>query len=207
MGKHNSAPLEKAEIRALVKASMRPELCRVLETNSGPGQMRDLAWPDVQSVYGIDIDPYSVSECIGDSLDFLRREDLSRWNVFDIDPFGDYAEYLWIVSQRLVVAEPVAFICTDGATGGAAGMNPTMVKIGASRQMIDALGMRPSDSPKPILGRKGSAWKFGQLLRSFFPSSIVRERWQATNPHGGMHYHAAIIAPAGDALVYPAGRG
>jgi len=207
---HNSSAPTKTELRSIVKAEMGPTACRVLETHAGPGVMRDSSWSDVASVYGIDTDPYSVSECIGDAGQLLRREDLGRWNVFDIDPFGDYAEFLWLIGQRRQIDEPIAILCTDGTSGGHSMMRPTMRLHGASRQVLDALGLRPNDKTSSVIGTRGAEWQFGQLLKSFFPAATALKRWHAVNSSRSMHYHAAIIAPtdsAGPGLMNPAGRG
>jgi hypothetical protein len=207
---HNSSAPTKTELRDLVKRAIGAAACRVLETHCGPGVMREGSWHDVASIYGIDTDPYSVSECIGDAAQFLRREDLHQWNVFDIDPFGDYAEFLWLVGQRRRIDEPVVILCTDGTAGGHSMKDLTMRKHGASRQVLDALGLRPNDKPSSVIGIRGAEWQFGQLVKSFFPTASIVRRWHAVNPSRSMHYHAAIIAPAdsvGPELIKPAGRG
>jgi hypothetical protein len=207
---HNTYSSSKKDLRNEVKQSFGAGACRVLETHCGPGTMRDESWHDVASVYGIDLDPYSVSECIGDSKTFLRREDLHQWNVFDIDPFGDYAEFLWLVSQRRRINEPIAILCTDGMAGGGANTMPTMKKRGASRQVLDALGLAPQDGTSSVRGIRGSLYQFGELLTSFFPDASVVSRWNAVSHHGQVCYHAAIIAPPDSTvsgLIKPAGRG
>lgn len=207
---HNSSAPTKNELRALVKAEFGSTSCRVLETHAGPGVMREGSWSDVASVYGIDTDPYSVAECIGDAGQLLRREDLHQWNVFDIDPFGDYTEFLWLVGQRRRIDEPIAILCTDGTSGGHSMKHSTMRAHGASRQVLDALGLRPNDKPSSVIGTRGAEWQFGQLVKSFFPEAVIVKRWHAVNPSRSMHYHAAIIAPTdplGVGLINPAGRG
>lgn len=114
------AEKSKAALRRLVLERMGSESCRVLEVFAGAGVMRD-AWRGAALVAGIDL-VWSASRddgaerYVGDSYAWLRRLDLGRFNVFDVDAFGSPYRALAIISRRRAWqdGERVAIVVTDG---------------------------------------------------------------------------------------------
>ena len=121
---------------------------RVLDVFAGiDGVMHDLVWRRAEFYAGIDIE-YQFSQdarrrYVGDSLRVLRNIDLSMFNIFDVDAYGDPWGALTIIAKRRrwLPGELGAIVITDG------GMART--KFGQASAAIAALtGVRSMPSGK-----------------------------------------------------------
>lgn len=93
----------------------------VLEVFAGQhGRMHAEVWHQAKSCTGLDIH-FELSDprtrYVGDSLRLLRQIELSAYNIFDIDPWGDPWHALYLIAKRRVwkSGERVCLTVTDGA--------------------------------------------------------------------------------------------
>lgn len=154
--------------------------------------MRDGAWYDAASWFGIDADLQSVATAYGRCEDVLRCIDVSPFDVYDIDPFANPYQALWIIGQRMRRdARRVGVLLTDGGGAGFANLQTTFRAAGWSRQMMDAMGVRPSDKRSGLKGR-GSNIVAQTMVRSWIGD--IERWWSAKNSTGTTFYYGAIVS-------------
>jgi hypothetical protein len=110
----------KIELREHVLAHVKP--ARVFDVFCGlDGMMHRAVWHKADSYVGCD-QHWQMSDprrrFVGDSLRILRCVDLSPWNVFDVDAYGDPWPALYVLLHRRVwrPGELGALCITDGST-------------------------------------------------------------------------------------------
>jgi hypothetical protein len=173
---HNAEPAKKAELRLrLVRELGGPAACTVLETHSGPGVMRRLAYAGVRDWLGVDEDPRSPAAIHADNCDVMRAIDLQRFNLFDIDAFGSPWEQLWLVAQRRRIAsgERVAFALTSGQQGKLCARAQNVQRAGWSLQMVEAIGASEQVAFKYFVGDRGADLVARKLIAAWFPTCNV----------------------------------
>lgn len=194
---HNSKTASKIEIRRRILADV-PSPHRVLELYAGPGVMRAGVYAEAERVAGIDIDPRSVADYLGAAERVVQRIDLNGFNVFDADHFGSPWEAVYHLGRRRRPrsSEVIAVFVTDGASGGPARMCPTFARRGWSRQMCDAVGVRPDERPAGIVtGKRNVERTTRQLLAAFFPGwELRRVVFAYGGGSGGTLYAGAVLA-------------
>lgn len=191
---HNSKADRKLEVRRRMLARLdRPE---VLELYAGPGKMRHDVYAGAV-VCGIDTDIRSVAEYIGPAEHVVRCLDLDRFNVYDADAFAAPWEALWHIGRIATPNRDVVVFVTDGGFGGASNMNPTFARKGWSRQMMEAIGVDPSDCPAGMVtGKEAAARAAHRLIASFFDRWTVGQyvsSWGGKS--GGCLYAGALLHP------------
>jgi hypothetical protein len=193
--KHNSAPEAKARLRhKVVDLLGGPAACSVLETHSGPGEMRRRAYGGARDWLGIDRDPKAPDAIHADNALVLRAIDLGRFNLFDVDAFGSPWECVWLIARRRPVrpGETIAVVITDGLHGGPGKVRPSLNAW--SREMCAVIGARGEECAKYFCGRE-MAERIGPRFVSawFAPASL--DKWLAALGHGAqqMIYAAAIL--------------
>jgi len=176
---HNSKTARKVSLRQKIVGGMGA--LKVLELYAGPGEMRHQAWVDANKVTGIDADMRSVAEYQGDTCRTLRHIDFTEYNVFDADAFGVPWEPVWLISRKSgALPDDIAVFITAG--GAVTSMAGTFRKAGWSRQMCDALCVRPGDPIKGLYGKKASANTAARMVAAFFAD---REITKAASAVGG----------------------
>lgn len=192
MKSHNSKTGRKLELRRKILRDVPHPV--VLELFAGPGRMRDSVYAGMD-VVGFDQDLGSVAEYAGDAAYLARCIDLSRFTVFDADAFANPWEVLWIVGQRREARGTIAVFGTDGGMGGGSNMHPSFRRKGWSRQMCDAIGVSPSDSPRGIATGKEAVGRLGhRFLEAFFCDwSVVRYLTSNGGGSGGTLYFGAVL--------------
>jgi len=193
---HNSAPEAKAELRRrIVDALGGPGSCRVLETHSGPGVMRRLAYAGVSDWLGIDADMESPNAIHHDNREVMRAIDLSRFNLLDVDAFGSPWEQLWLFAQRRTIAkgEKIGLALTSGLQGAGASRSPTLRVAGWSQQMADAVGADIQIKHRFFVGDKGANPLAQRLVRSWFPACTIARWMSSRSNHGGAWYFGAVL--------------
>lgn len=164
----------KVEIRELVLEHVQP--ARVFDAFCGvDGIMHRAVWHRADAYIGCDLKWDIADErprYCGDSLRVLRNVDLSPWNVFDIDCYGDPWSALHIIMHRRFWAkgELGAVVFTDGSAA--------RTRFGRSSKAIQKMTGLPEKfapthlSAAPISGIAIANWINQQEL------SIVK-RWTA----------------------------
>ncbi len=113
---NNAKTSVKAELRQyLLDAIDKP---KVLEVFCGDGEMYRTVWHEADKYTGIDIIKYFDERhtICGDARKSLRViDDLSEYNIFDIDAYGSPYDVLDdILTLEPDLKKPVAFCITDG---------------------------------------------------------------------------------------------
>lgn len=195
MKHHNARPKTKADLRRRMLARLGLPEYRVLEFFGGPGEMHRRAWHDAVERVAIDHDPESTADYLGDAFDVARRLDLTRFDVFDVDPFASPWWAVWLVGQRVKgqTGRRIGFALTDGAMAGPARLHPTFRGRGWSRQMCDAFGVQPEDSPAGISSRVEAERCMRRLVEGLGPFRIEwwAQAWGGTS--GQCAYAAAVV--------------
>ncbi|MBU2572378.1 MAG: hypothetical protein KJ725_20555 [Gammaproteobacteria bacterium] len=110
----------KLRLRQLVLDRVRP--ARVLDLYAGRGAMWSGAWRRASGYLGVDQRQWRSDEphprIVGDALLSLDRLDLSAYNVFDLDAYGEpWPAALGIAARRRWAAGEVgALVLTDGGS-------------------------------------------------------------------------------------------
>lgn len=109
----------KVELRQRVLELVRP--ARVFDAFCGPdGEMYRDVWCNAQDYVGCDLEfkwGDARKRFVADNRRVMRCVDLSRFNVFDIDAFGDPWEQMTILAhrRRWLAGERGAVLITDGS--------------------------------------------------------------------------------------------
>jgi hypothetical protein len=108
----NSMAFEKA----LMRIKYLPKEARVLDLFCGNGEMYKRAYKGrVVKYHGIDkkkVHDYNICE-LQNNLIYIKHNDLSRFNVFDLDDYGSPWKQLYMIIRKLPLGEYTFFI-TDG---------------------------------------------------------------------------------------------
>jgi hypothetical protein len=193
---HNSAPARKAELRLrLINELGGPSACRVLETHSGPGLMRKLAYGGVSDWVGLDQDPESPGAIHHDSREIMRAIELGKFNLIDIDAFGSPWEHLWILSARrkMLPGEIVAVALTSGLQGSNAARTQNVRLAGWSKQMASAVGVSGGVPHRLFVGERGANHLAHRLVVSWFSGCEVKLWLAARSRHGGAWYFGVVL--------------
>lgn len=92
--------------------------CRVLELYCGAGEMYKKVWRRSSKYLGVDIEKFNDErETIqGDAVKTISRLDLSKFNTFDIDAYGEPYTAMYELVQNLgIVNRDLYFCVTDGS--------------------------------------------------------------------------------------------
>jgi hypothetical protein len=196
---HNSGTDAKVKLRRMMLQQLALPSYRVLELYGGPGEMRRAAWHDAVEAVSIDADINSEATYLGDSIATARHLDVSRFDVFDIDPFANPWHGLYTVSRCVQPTGRRIGVClTDGAGGGAASMKSELRLYGWGQQVFDALDLKPADHPKDtITGQRRFEATARRLLVGL---TGWRLDWFAASwgggkdgRHGGCFYGVAVL--------------
>ena len=110
--KDNSMEFEKAAMRT----KYLPNDASVLDCFCGNGEMYRRAYLDrVMSYHGLDkekVHDYKICE-LQNNLVYIQHNDLSQYNVFDLDDYGVPRKQLYMILRKLPAGEYTFFI-TDG---------------------------------------------------------------------------------------------
>lgn len=104
------------ELKAQLRIRNLPEAPAVLDLFCGTGQMYRAAYKDRAILYhGVDKEKVHDPEIctLADNLAFLQREDIDRYNVFDLDDYGSPWKQLYIILRKINRPDVTIFI-TDG---------------------------------------------------------------------------------------------
>lgn len=196
---HNSGTAAKVQLRRMLLQQLGHPAYRVFEFYGGPGEMRRQAWHDAVEVVSVDADIESEADYLGDSILTARHLDLTRFDVFDIDPFSNPWEGVHALSRAPREAgRRIGVVVTDGACGPVFRRRPNRPHFAWGRQAYDALRLEPGCMMSEI----------GMTNRTFETSARRmlggmtgwRIEWFAaawgggsTGKHGGTLYAAAVL--------------
>jgi hypothetical protein len=113
--KTNNAKISaKKDIREFVMSQIAKQ--SVLEVFSGLGEMYNSVWHKADDYQGIDkVKVFDSRDTLcGDVHKLIRRADVQRFNIFDIDAYGSPYEILDYITQTIRPCGDVAFVLTDG---------------------------------------------------------------------------------------------
>jgi hypothetical protein len=120
MSKFNGVKTNNAKIRAKcdIREYVMSQIDRqsVLDIFCGNGEMYNSVWHKAMNYQGIDkvkFFDFRNTLC-GDADKLIRRVDLTRFNIFDIDSYGSPYEILDYLTQTIRPSGDVAFVITDG---------------------------------------------------------------------------------------------
>jgi hypothetical protein len=172
----------KVQLRENVLSEVKP--ARVFDAFAGLGKMFESVWSRADSYLGCDSRDWLPSEphrrMICDNRIALRALDLSTFNVFDIDAYGQPWEQMLIIAhrRRWATGEVGAVVTTDGSTRKNAFGAPSI----ATNQL---LGVSNLQTPR----NHASADKIADMCAAkWLELSGVRQlkRWQATGRGSGI---------------------
>lgn len=155
-----AATTAKLQLRNYALKAISP--ANVLEVYCGiDGVMFEGCWREAQSCAGID-QRYQLSDArdryVGDSIRVLRCLDLSRFNVFDVDAYGDPWPALILIAKRRrwAAGERGAICITDGSS-----MNARFGQASASITELTGLREFPTgvESAERVRQMCRSAWR------------------------------------------------
>jgi hypothetical protein len=168
----------------------------VFESHAGHGVMYDGCYQGADSVFRCEI----RQECEGPGIYYMpaqwavRAVDLQPYTIFDIDPYRNPWEIVWVISQRrkFKKGEKIGFVVTDGFICAHLRLAKTLPKAGFTRQMLDATGWNPEGETDPYMTSKKSQ----EAARAFFASWFDgRIEWFATVCGGAtVNYHAVVLS-------------
>lgn len=211
-GQHSSHYTEKIEMRRLVLDALGGVgNARILETHSGPGIMRRLAYAGAQEILSIDEDPASPDAVHADSRLVLRSHtlDLHRFNFFDVDPYGTPFEWLWMIAKLrpLAVGERIGVMITCGSLGalqrrisnggeggiGVARRNGKAVSgvVGLPQEQLIELGVDPHANVRHYTLENSHVLLQRAVAMWFAPATIV-EWWGRFTP--SIRYDGVVLA-------------
>lgn len=148
MARHNSNAGVKAKLRAMMTDRLPSGARVVFESHAGPGTMRSACWSS-SSCWSFDIDKRSPDALHVDSRLVLKDKSLP-WHlvdVYDIDPFGNPWEWVWLASRRVPDSRRVGIAITDGVSSGNGRLHSSVATHGYGKQWFDATSMLPTDKP------------------------------------------------------------
>ena len=194
----SAAETTKGEIRRRVLNTIGPANARVLDTCAGAGAMHDAVWKDAAEYTAIDYDWWRDSRraYVGDARRIMRNIDLTRFNTFDIDPFGSPWEILYLVARNRPTApgERLGLVITDGS-GLAMKVNSfpeaLMWFAGISRRIKGG-----GHHQEEVLNRA-----IDELVRRLKCRLVTR--WQATMKGGSSMRHIGLILEAEEPAPAP----
>jgi hypothetical protein len=138
------ATAAKLQLRRLALDHVGAERAHVLDVYCGvSGVMHDGAWCAAESYAGIDkaydFKADARRRFVGDSLRVLRNLDLSRFNVFDVDAYGDPFPALTMIARRrrwapgelgaFVIAHKASSRGSVGSNAGSLRMDYTLLAV------------------------------------------------------------------------------
>jgi hypothetical protein len=88
----------------------------VLDIYCGAGEMYNAVWNKAKSYEGIDIKEFTDGRKlhIGDAPQILKKINIDKFDVFDIDAYGSPYECLLIILNKIKTRKIRHFIITDG---------------------------------------------------------------------------------------------
>lgn len=195
---HNSGLAIKLKLRRMLLQRLGLPSYRVLELYGGPGEMRRSAWHDAAEVVSIDSDIDSEATYLGDSIATVRHMDVSRFDVFDIDPFSDPWHGLYTVGRCVHPSGRRLGVClTDGAVG-LVRRQPDRPHWAWGQPAYEALGVAPGVTPA-VLGLSNQAFE-STARRLLVGLTGWRLDWFAASwgggkdgRHGGCFYGVAVM--------------
>lgn len=113
--KDNSHPAIKIALRKWLISELKPK--SVIDVYGGHGMMFERLWKDFE---------YSCSE--GDSIEWLNKQTILDFDLFDIDPYSTPYEALEIVCNK-TNKNIIGVVCTDGMLKRQAGMRGNFTKF------------------------------------------------------------------------------
>ena len=116
---HPGALATKIALRRRLVDAIGPAECRVFDAFAGEGHMHRAAWHDVADYVGCDQrwkTSFDHKSYCADNRRVLRRLNLDRFNVFDLDAYGSPYEQVAIIAARrqLGRGERIGIALTDG---------------------------------------------------------------------------------------------
>jgi hypothetical protein len=167
--KHNSALGVKIELRQRCLSALNASPV-LFESHGGFGMLRKAIFQDVEHL-SCDMDKSTPDNVHADSLLVMRAVDLSAYNFFDIDPYGDPWHHVWLVSHRRAIkrGERIALCVTSGTQGRAHAYN--MVGITPTKQILDAGISQNCIGKFTVMGFAESYSR--RLLSSWFRAGLV----------------------------------
>lgn len=151
----------------------------VLDCYSGDQEMRRLAYEGIPW-RGIDKVQGGPGQYVGDNLRVVRALDLTRWNLFDVDAYGEPWALLRIIAKRRPLTGRVGVVLT------ASGRNTMAAKMSATCEAATGCAWWPP---------KGEA---ATLLVDIMESWIV-ELWG-----GQIQERRRVLRPGGTWMLYDA---
>lgn len=112
---NNAKTNAKSQLRREVFDAIKGER-HTLEVFCGAGEMYQEVWKDSDSYLGIDKVKFfdKRDTMCGDARKCIRRADIDRFNIFDIDAYGSPYEVLSDILQRIGKHKTIGFVLTDG---------------------------------------------------------------------------------------------
>lgn len=183
----------KVELRQWVLREVQP--ARVIDVFAGDGEMYRDAWSKAAEYLGFDERPIhdARSLMIGDSYQLLRAIDLRRWNVFDVDCYGQPWQALLIIAARRqwAAGEIGAVVCTDSSL---------RTKFGfASHAQVAANGLDTRIVGKTTASDRDSMTSLGIARWSRSAGVTINAmRRAASTRSSGMSYYAIVFSGNAD---------
>jgi len=196
---HNSGMDAKVKLRRMMLQKLAVPNYRVFEFYGGPGKMREAAWHDAAEVVSVDADIESAADYLGDSILTARHLDLTRFDVFDVDPFSNPWEGVHVLSQaERETGRRIGVLVTDGAIQACFRHLANRPHYAWGIQAYDALRLQPgclfseigmtnrvfeASARRLLAGLTG--WKLEWFAASWGGGKNGR--------HGGCFYGAAVL--------------
>ena len=105
-----------AALKAQLRRAYLPPDARVLDLFAGHGEMYRRAYAgNVSNYYGVDKQVvHDAALCtLGDNIKFVCQNDITKYNVFDLDAYGIPWDLFFLIIKRLKKGEYIFFL-TDG---------------------------------------------------------------------------------------------
>lgn len=111
---NNAKTTAKEEIRVSVMRQIKN--ASVLEVFCGSGEMYQKVWHEAQRYTGIDkVKQFDARHTIcGDAQKAVRKIDLNKYNIYDIDAYGSPYEILDFITSQIITSRRIGFVITDG---------------------------------------------------------------------------------------------
>jgi len=105
-----------AALKAQLRRAYLPPDARVLDLFAGHGEMYRRAYAgNVSNYYGVDKQiAHDAALCaMGDNIKYVCQNDITKYNVFDLDAYGIPWDLFFLIIKRLKMGE-YTFFLTDG---------------------------------------------------------------------------------------------
>lgn len=193
----NSAKKTKVKIRSEILELIGADRAHVFDAFCGAGSMYDSVWKSAASYVGCDLTWYKDERSVycADNRRVLRSVDISTYNIFDLDAYGNPWDCATIIADRYPMKKGrrIGMVLTDGMlnTLKMGGMPLSMALLGGFKRAT------PSH-PRPGQGNKSQRDKIiSQVLSGLAKRMAVKYeiiRMAENSRTSGVRYYGMILA-------------